>query len=444
MATDHGRPVLLRPKDFAVAERGGGWGAFAESFLRTNERALEMLDVRPLLGAGEDGVQVRLQPGGRAGAIPLRSPQAERVVGGLIVKPRFGWAGVGRVLHTTGWTAAPELIEMPLVPGSGREVPPWVIAGPVLHRLGELLASMRRGYRDAEEVLQRPRGRILWHRYRHESLARGRWHQLPCRFPDLAADPLLRRFIRWTLERVYRNLLETGVGDPMAQHLAGEASRLLELVADATAAPPTRRALDQVLHQERLIGHVLEHGIQAISWVYDERGLGGGRELDGLAWHLPLDRAWEAYVEGIVREEVAKTGGQIKVARLRQTVFPLLWSDPIHRSLGHLEPDIVVTRGREVHVVDAKYKAHLAELDEHGWRRFTEDAREHHRADLHQVLAYASLFDADQVRATLMYPLRKGTYRALAERGRDRSRASLSYGGRLVEVELRGAPFGVG
>ncbi len=99
-------------------------------------------------------------------------------------------------------------------------------------------------------------------------------------------------------------------------------------------------------------------------------------------------------------------------------------------------------RGSHVHIIDAKYKAHLAELDEHGWRQFTDEARERHRADLHQVLAYASLFKAEHVRATLMYPLRIGTYRVLAERGRDRSRATLSYGGRLVEVELRGVPFG--
>ncbi len=441
-ATDHGRAVLIRAEDFAPPQRGGGWGAFAESFLRANDRALDMLDVRPALTAGEDGVQVRLKPGGRAGAIPLRSPQSERIVGGFVVKPRFGWAGVGNVLHTTGWAAAPKLIEMPLVPGSGREVPPWVIAGSVLRRLRDLLETMRRGYQDAEKVLRRPRGRILWHQYRNKSLARGRWHQLPCRFPDLTVDPNLRRFVRWTLERVRRSLLESGYGDPMARHLASEAGRLLELVADAAALPPTRRGLDQALRQDRLINQVLSHGLQAISWVYDERGLGGGRELDGLAWQLPLDRAWEGYVEAIVREEVARTGGRVKVARLGQTVFPLLWSDPIHRSLGHLEPDIVVQRGQDVYIVDAKYKAHLADLDEHGWRQFTDEARERHRADLHQVLAYASLFEADRVRATLMYPLRVGTYRALAERGRDRSLAELSYGGRLVEVELRGMPFG--
>jgi hypothetical protein len=430
------------PLHFAPPQRGGGWGSFADSFLRTNEGALAKLDVSPEVTAGKSGLQVRLRPGGRAGAIPLRSAQTAHVKGGLVVRPRFGWAGVGSVLRTTGWAAAPELIEMPLVPGSGREVPPWVIAGPVLSRLRKLLASMRRGYQDAEEVLQRPRGRILWSRYRTESLARGRWHQLPCRFPDLAADPQLRRFVRWTLERVHRGLLETGYTDPMAQYLAGEAELLLQLVADVTPLPPTRSELDRAFRQEKLLGQILLRGLQAIAWVYDERGLGGGRALDGLAWQLPLDRAWEAYVEAVVRDEVAKTGGQVKVARLGQTLFPLVWTDSIHRSLGHLEPDIVVHRGGHVHIIDAKYKAHLAELDEHGWRRFTEEARNRHRADVHQVLAYAALFEAEEVRATLMYPLRQETYQALAERQRDRSFAQLSHAGRCVELELRGVPFG--
>jgi len=215
VATDNGRAIRVRPEDFAPPQRGRGWGAFAESFLRVNESALSKLDVQPSLRASDEGLQIRLKPGGRAGAIPLRSAQSERVIGGFVVKPRFGWSGVGNVLSTTGWAAAPELMEMPLVPGSGREVPPWVIAGPVLKRLRDLLASMRRGYQEAEEVLRRPRGRILWSRYRSESLPRGRWHQLPCRFPDLAADPNLRRFIRWTLERIHRGLLGAGYDDPM-------------------------------------------------------------------------------------------------------------------------------------------------------------------------------------------------------------------------------------
>jgi 5-methylcytosine-specific restriction endonuclease McrBC regulatory subunit McrC len=151
---------------------------------------------------------------------------------------------------------------------------------------------------------------------------------------------------------------------------------------------------------------------------------------------------WEHYVEATVRREAALVGGNVRVGRKRETVFPLEWSDPSHRSLGHLVPDIVVFTSRSVHVIDAKYKAHLAELDEHGWVRFTDDVREAHRADVHQVLAYASLYSADEVIASLVYPLRRGTFESLARRGRDRSVAQLLHGGRRVRVELRGVPFG--
>jgi 5-methylcytosine-specific restriction endonuclease McrBC regulatory subunit McrC len=111
--------------------------------------------------------------------------------------------------------------------------------------------------------------------------------------------------------------------------------------------------------------------------------------------------------------------------------------------MGHLVPDIVVTYGARVDVVDAKYKAHFAELDEHGWRAFTEDSREAHRADIHQILAYASLFDVPEVRAALVYPLREQTWRVLRDRGRDVSVAELFSGRRSVRLELRGLPFGL-
>ena len=186
----------------------------------------------------------------------------------------------------------------------------------------------------------------------------------------------------------------------------------------------------------------IRRGLEAIAWIVDERGLGGGRELDGLAWQLPLDQLWETYVEAFTRREVAMTGGEVKVGRLGQTLFPLHWSDPSHRTLGHLVPDIVVRRGRHVHVIDAKYKAHLAELDDAGWHRFADEQREAHRTDLHQVLAYASLYDAEEITATLVYPVRLDTWESLHQRRRDVSKAELFHGGRRVTLQLRGLPFG--
>jgi len=69
--------------------------------------------------------------------------------------------------------------------------------------------------------------------------------------------------------------------------------------------------------------------------------------------------------------------------------------------------------------------------------------REAHPADVHQIPAYASLFDAPEVRAILAYPLREDTWRILHPRGRDVSVAEIFSGHRRVQLELRGLPFGV-
>lgn len=442
-ATDHGRGMALDPEIFAPAQRGGGWGGFAESFLRLNEKALGRLDVSAEVSSSDSGVRLSLIPGSRAGAIPLRSAQTGHVSAGFLVEPRFGWAGVGRVLTQIGWQTQPEFLEGPMVPGSGREVPPWVLAGPVLARLADMLRALRRGYRIEEEMLLHPRGQIVWPKYVRESLVRGRWDRLPCRFPDLAHDPKLRRIIRWAVERIRQALMSVSGADAIARLLITAADEVLTQLRDVVPLVPARAELE-TLADNRVADILFRKGLEALGWVVDERGLGGGREMDGLAWAMRLDELWEHYVEAAVRREVASTGGSIRVGRKRETVFPLEWTDSSHRSMAQLIPDIVVFRGSSVHIVDAKYKAHLAELDEHGWHRFTTDAREAHRADIHQVLAYASLYAADEVRATLVYPLRQTTYEALRARGRDVSVAHLLHGARQVRLELRGMPFGDG
>jgi 5-methylcytosine-specific restriction endonuclease McrBC regulatory subunit McrC len=400
------------------------------------------LDVSHALRSSDTGVQLELLPGAHAGAIPLRSAQSGQVAGGFLVEPRFGWSGVGRVLVSTGWAAAPEILDFPLVPGSGREIPPWVLAGPVLQRLGELLRTLRRGFRTQEQVIQKPRGHVVWNRYVSESLIRGRWTHLPCRFPDLSADPVIRRMVRWALQRVRDELAVVGGTDFVARLLVAAADELLNQLRDVLPLVPVQSQLDRLASGDAVTEVSLRRGLEALGWIVDERGLGGGREMDGLAWDAPLDSLWECYVEAHVRREAALQGGAVRVGRSRETIVPLDWSDPGHRSIGHLLPDIVVTYRARIDVIDAKYKAHLAELDEHGWRAFTEDVREHHRADVHQILAYASLFDAPEVRAILVYPLREQTWEILHARGRDISVAELFSGRRRVRLELLGLPFG--
>jgi hypothetical protein len=116
----------------------------------------------------------------------------------------------------------------------------------------------------------------------------------------------------------------------------------------------------------------------------------------------------------------------------RREQRPLLWRrEPLGGSLS-----------AELRIFDAKYKAHFAELDEAGWLRMADDVRDSHRADMHQVLAYAALFDATKITTTLVYPLRPSTFAALRSRDRDIARAHLFHGGRQLTLELQGLPFG--
>lgn len=443
VADDHGAALTVSPEHFAPKTQERGWGSFAESFLRTNEQAFRELGIEPRIDAGVAGTVVRLVPGAQAGAMPLRSGQTGRVTGGIVVRPRFGWSGVGNVLREVGWAASPKFSDLPLVPGSGREVPPWVLAGPVLARLAELLQNSRRGYRPAREMLTRPRGHIVWTEYVARSLATGRWHRLPCEFPDLSNDPHLRALVKWCLDRVRRDLGSVGGTELNALTLVAVADRLIESLRDVPMLMPRKAELNSMSTNAAVTSAVaMQQGLEAMGWVVDERGLGGGREMDGLAWRLGLPELWESYVEAVIRREAAQVGASVRSARRRETTLPIVWSASGVRSMSHLAPDFIVRNGGRLQIVDAKYKAHFAELDESGWYRMRDDVRESHRADFLQALAYASVFDAKETTVTLVYPLRRETFDTLKSRGRDVAHAQISYGGRPVRAELRGLPFG--
>jgi hypothetical protein len=178
---------------------------------------------------------------------------------------------VGHVVHETGWAAAPEFLDSPLVPGSGREIPPWVLAGPVISRVAELLRTAKRGYHDIVENLKRPRGRILWAEYTSEQMPAEKSDTLPCRYSDLATDPKLRRSVRWGLERVRTDLVSVGGRVPLAMYLAHEAMRLLASIPEPPLFP-ARRELDSSLgRRDFLLDVAIARGLQALGW------LAGGR-----------------------------------------------------------------------------------------------------------------------------------------------------------------------
>jgi hypothetical protein len=101
-------------------------------------------------------VYVRLTPGARIGAMPLVGPATRRVVAGILVEPRFRWPALGAVFNSIGFTVEPALGGSPLVPGSARDVPPWILAGPVIQRVAALLRHSRRSFVEHQETRSSP------------------------------------------------------------------------------------------------------------------------------------------------------------------------------------------------------------------------------------------------------------------------------------------------
>ncbi len=430
---DHGSPITFGPTDVQArdAER------WIEPFLAANDRQLRRLNVKAETRSCRSGVRLELIPGDRIGAVPLLSPTTRRVAAGLLIRPRFGWPSVGAVLGGIGYRVEPDVGGAQLVPGSAREVPSWILAGPVLARLGALIRRFQRRFVEANEVRERPRGRVDWTDYAQRSLPSGRWQEFRCVFPDLQADPWLASALRWTLRRVAADLEPTS-DSAVGRRLIVEAQALHRQLGPGEERRPGAAELER-FGGDSILGDLLRAALEAIGWVRDERGLGGSRSLDGLAWSLATDQLWEAWVESLFAALAQRTGARLGTARQGSTRRPILWRSPVH-TLGHLAPDLVLQWPDRTVWIDAKYKAHLLEIQQRGWRAVPDDLREAHRADLHQAIAYASLADTVTVETWLVYPIVSDIANPIPSQVM--SRAEISSGSRKVRLVLGGLPFG--
>jgi len=174
--------------------------------------------------------------------------------------------------------------------------------------------------------------------------------------------------------------------------------------------------------------------MEAMSWVSDERGLGGARSLDGLPWDLPIDQLWERWLGALMQSLAPRFGFGVRVGD--RTERRLVWRGDV-RSMRSLRPDIELVSAQRTVWIDAKYKHHLGTLSRKRWIDLSDEVRASHRADLHQALAYASLSGVDEVDTILAYPTAGSP-----EARTPMAVATLRSGPRRVRLFLMGVPFG--
>lgn len=411
-----------------------------EQFIAQNRSLAALLGVR--IDRDYDGSDVRLliHSEDAVGAIPLISPTTSRSDYGLVVHPRFPWAGIGPMLAEMGWQVAPTPLRLPLLRRSERRVPIWVLSVMILTRLEALLNSLNRRFEMTTEKRNAPKGNVLWTEYATRQMTRADFLAIPCMFPDLRDDRLLKGTIRHVIERQI-GALESQRGQGVFIHsLLQWAQRLLRLVQMVPAYVPSSTTLTLWL-QRPLRSQVFIDGLQAIEWTLDERGLAGLSDLEGIPWTMPMDRFFEAWVETILGAVAQKTGAHLRVGRKRETVHPVNWDPPYIGSQKSLIPDIWLESDSITLIVDAKYKRHWEELQQHSWASLEEKLREQHRNDLLQALAYANLARTPRVITCLAYPCSLQSWNSLRERNRLIHRAELTIGSRSLHLWLTAVPM---
>jgi len=172
------------------------------------------------------------------GAVPLISPLTARADFGLVVQPRFQWAGIGPMLAEMGWTISPTALKLPLMKRSERRVPLWVLSFMVLGRLKTLLERMERRFEITTEVRPAPKGRADRTEYATRQMARGNFLAVPCTFSDLRDDRLLRGAIRYVLEKQLGSLETQRNAGAFVHRLIALAESLLVRVRAVPARRP--------------------------------------------------------------------------------------------------------------------------------------------------------------------------------------------------------------
>jgi hypothetical protein len=412
----------------------------ADQFIDQNRARFRDLDLS--VRAQYDGTSVALlvETGIKVGAVPLISPTTGRSEYGLVVRPRFAWTGVGEILGATGWRIVPAPLPLPLLPRSERRIPPWVLSSMIIARIQALLRTLERRFEMKSEERATPRGRIDWPSYARRQIARSRFLSVPCRFPNLQNNQELKAAIRFTLEKQLGSLQGQRTAGLFVFKLIELCRRLLESVSDVVPRQPTPAALHGWL-RGRLTTDSFRDGIQAIEWTAQDRGLAGLSDLQGLPWSMSMDEFFEAWAETILSAVALRIGGVLSSGRRRQTVTPLSWNPPYRGSQKSLVPDLVLEREGHTVIVDAKYKEHWEEMQQHRWTSLDEDIRARHRDDLLQVLAYANLSTKPRTTVCLAYPCLEETWKSLRDRNLLFNRASLGVGTRRIDLLLTALPM---
>ncbi len=244
-------------------------GRLSKQFINENRGILSSYDVEAFSSFDGREVTISFKTGTKIGAIPLLSPTSGKVDFGFIIKPRFQWSGIGPMLSYMGWKVIPKPLKLPIIPGTERKIPSWVLSSIILLRIHNLLGKLDRNFQIKEDDLQAPKGHVNWQKYATQRIPNAKFLSVPCRFPSLENNNELLSAIHYTLRKQLAGLETQRVAGIMVIKLLELCQEMISKVNKYKPRFPNSRTLKS-WYQMPLKSHVFSNGLQAIEWTVDD------------------------------------------------------------------------------------------------------------------------------------------------------------------------------
>ena len=360
-----------------------------QKFIDYNRDLFDFLGVTPHIeGSGKD-VSLNFRSDRFIGVIPLKSPDNGKQIGDFVVRPRYTSANdqfseYVEIVNLLESEILPEFKHsIPLLSHNNLKPPVYLEAMKFVKLLKKAIKINWRKFQTTTKVYIYPKSQVDWKEYVEKEFDPSRRLLFPCH--DNILSKLHSEFFE--LKYVYSIAKSEINSFRTPQDIKSQFQDVFAYL-DSSLYDFSEKSTNELhVHYSDpvIIKELKKQGNKILKRNFEEI----------TAWRIDFSLLFEKYVQyifGQISSEIGATQlNNYKIRRYSSVNPP--WS------LSYLEPDIILMKNELEIIIDAKYKSHLFNL-----KGTTEELKEEHRKDLHQLLAYTTFSRNENKIGILCYP----------------------------------------
>jgi hypothetical protein len=382
--------LVLQKKWFTKADKRY-LGQCLQKFIDYNSDNFSFLGVQPFITGTDQNTSLAFRTSEFIGTVPLRASDTGRQIGDFVVMPRF----TGRdkfedyieILNLLGTEISPQVIDsLPLASGRNFRPPLYLEAVKFIDSLEELIKTHWRKFDNIEKITPQPTGQVNWNKYINEEYKIENRLKYPTRKNILSEVHREYSEIRYVFDLCKLELLSSNTPQRIKNLIRTRLTFIdekLYLHKPISTNNITLKSADNltVKNCKNQANKILKFNL-----------------IDSTAWRVDFSEVFEKFVQHIFKEISKETGGHLfsNYKFHSKTFEQYAWE------LKHIEPDAIYQKENLIVFIDAKYKSNL-------YNKFdkSENLKEAHRHDLHQIMAYSSFSKTEAKYGFLCYPSNK-------------------------------------